>query len=152
MGSLDVPSESELKWQTAASPKEHLCTKLEAIWRLPIHLLSVHIWLCVYSLKTNPTCELMLLFSLHSKAAFIRFCVPRITVLKHGCETRSYRRAFIRVFSRACFWLSRTVPLRISFCAACPLAKDQTGRALWCHLNRVWNRCCVYKIFKTMFL
>ena len=51
-----------------------------------------------------------------SKSAFIRFCVPRITVLKHGFETWFYRGAFIRVFSRACFWLSRTVPLRITFC------------------------------------
>ena len=50
----------------------------------------------------------------------------------HGFETQFYRRAFIRVFSRACFWLSRTVLLlRISFCAACPLAKGQTGHTLF---------------------
>ena len=93
-----------------------------------------------------------------SKAVFIRESRFWNTDLKHGFETRFYRRAFIRVFSRACFWLSRTAPLlRISFCAACPLAKGQTAhafrsRSLWRHLNRVWDRCCVYKIFKTFFL
>ncbi len=30
-----------------------------------------------------------------SKAAIIRFCVLRTTVLKHGFETQFYRRAFI---------------------------------------------------------
>ena len=89
----------------------------------------------------------------HGSAWDILGCVYKILRTKnHGFETRFYRRAFIRVFSRACFWLSRTVPLRSSFCAACPLAKDQTGRVLWRYLNRVWDRCCVYKIFKTVFL
>ena len=54
------------------------------------------------------------------------------------------------------FWLSRTVPLlRISFCAVCPLAKGQTGGALFDHcdvIQTVFGLRSLYKIFKTVFL
>ena len=78
------------------------------------------------------------------------FCIPRITVLKHSFTEDIIK--FIRVFSRACFWLSRTAHLilrSLSLGKRSSRSRAFRSRSLWRHLNRVWDRCCVYKIFKT---
>ena len=56
------------------------------------------------------------------------------------------------------FSLSRTVPLRIRHSAQLvPWQKIQQGArfsisTIVTSLNRAWDCCCVYKIFKTVFL
>ena len=103
----------------------------------------------------------------NARARFHSGCVYKILCTEnHGFETRIWNTVLKNGFTEERSSFLPSVFLALSDCViaahlilrSLSLGKRSNrahtfrSQSLWRHLNRVWDRSCVYKIFKTVFL